>query len=295
MLQLRELPAPHLSKQLLSPVRGSRSRVVFCKTDPHQGLPHWVDTPSWLLNVYYYYYPCTSKCVRARVSDCTHFSSLKSGLSFLMKWPTRTIAAFCLCVLQVVHRDLAARNMLIGLNKDGARLKRFSVKVGDFGLARQLDENGVCHTSPEVGTNRHDHGDLRLALSRCSWPSPTAFAYAGNANQGWFPYIARRHRSTQCLIRTVLLRRCKGLHCLSAAWHVRSVHGRLHVNNGFAASEVTCAISQLRCINLWLPYLRRGGKFSGEVELFCQKGIVFLKVLRKGFPLTKKLSLQCRT
>ena len=48
-------------------------------------------------------------------------------------------------------------------------------------------------------------------------------------------------------------------------------------------------------INLWLLYLRRGGKFSGEVVLFFQKGIVFLKVLRKGSPLTKKLSLQCRT
>ena len=34
--------------------------------------------------------------------------------------------------------------------------------------------------------------------------------------------------------------------CLSAAWHVRSIHGRLHVNNWFAASAVRWAISQLR-------------------------------------------------
>ena len=40
--------------------------------------------------------------------------------------------------------------------------------------------------------------------------------------------------------------RCwKGVHCLSAVWYFRSVHGRLHVNNRFAASAVTCAISQL--------------------------------------------------
>ena len=72
---------------------------------------------------------------------------------------------FCLCVLQVVHRDLAARNMLIGLNKDGARLKRFLVKVGDFGLARQLDEDGVCHTSPDVGTHLHDIKFLKEFLT----------------------------------------------------------------------------------------------------------------------------------
>ena len=38
----------------------------------------------------------------------------------------------------------------------------------------------------------------------------------------------------------------KGLHCLNAVWHVRSVHGRSHVNNRFAASAVMCAISQVR-------------------------------------------------
>ena len=39
-------------------------------------------------------------------------------------------------------------------------------------------------------------------------------------------------------------------HCmrawLSTAWHFRSVHGRLHVNNPFASSAVTCTMSQLR-------------------------------------------------
>ena len=35
----------------------------------------------------------------------------------------------------------------------------------------------------------------------------------------------------------VLLRCWKGVHCLSAAWHFRSVHGWLHVNNRFAASR----------------------------------------------------------
>ena len=33
---------------------------------------------------------------------------------------------------------------------------------------------------------------------------------------------------------------------LSAAWHFRSIHGRLHVNNPFASSAVTCTMSQLR-------------------------------------------------
>ena len=33
---------------------------------------------------------------------------------------------------------------------------------------------------------------------------------------------------------------------LSAAWHFRSVHGRLHVNNPFASTAVTCTMSQLR-------------------------------------------------
>ena len=33
---------------------------------------------------------------------------------------------------------------------------------------------------------------------------------------------------------------------LSASWPFRSVHGRLHVNNRFAASAVRCATSQLR-------------------------------------------------
>ena len=45
----------------------------------------------------------------------------------------------------------------------------------------------------------------------------------------------RRHRPIECLIRAVLLRCSKGLHCLSAAWHIRSVHGRLHVNNRFCS------------------------------------------------------------
>ena len=46
--------------------------------------------------------------------------------------------------------------------------------------------------------------------------------------------------------RRVLLRCWKGVHCLSAAWHFWSVHGRLHVNNRFAASAVKCTISHLR-------------------------------------------------
>ena len=36
------------------------------------------------------------------------------------------------------------------------------------------------------------HVDLKLALSRCSWPSPRAFARADYANQDWFPCIAQR-------------------------------------------------------------------------------------------------------
>ena len=66
-----------------------------------------------------------------------------------------------------------------------------------------------------VSQPRHD--DLKCALSRCSWLSPRAFARAGYVNQDWFPCIARRHRSIECLIRAVLLRCWKGIHCLSAA------------------------------------------------------------------------------
>ena len=43
-----------------------------------------------------------------------------------------------------------------------------------------------------------EHADLSLAFSRCSWPSPRAFARADYANQDWFPCIARRHRSIEC-------------------------------------------------------------------------------------------------
>ena len=87
---------------------------------------------------------------------------------------------------------------------------------------------------------------LTLALSRCSWPYPRAFASAHYANQARFPCIARRHRSIECWIRAVLIRCWKDVHFLSAAWHFRSVHGRLHVNKRFAASAVTCTILQLR-------------------------------------------------
>ena len=83
-------------------------------------------------------------------------------------------------------------------------------------------------------------------VTRCSWPSPRAFARADYANQDWFPCIARRHRSIECWIWAVLIPCWKGVHCLSAAWHFRSVHGRLHVNNPFASSAVTCTMSQLR-------------------------------------------------
>ena len=41
----------------------------------------------------------------------------------------------------------------------------------------------------------------------------------------------------------MLLRCWKGVHCLSAAWHFRSVHGRLLVNNRLAASLVTCNLT----------------------------------------------------
>ena len=69
----------------------------------------------------------------------------------------------------------------------------------------------------------HSHGELRLALPRCSWPSPKPFARAGYVNQGWFPCIARWHRSIECLIRAVLLRCWKGLH-YQANPHVHQQH-----------------------------------------------------------------------
>ena len=54
----------------------------------------------------------------------------------------------------------------------------------------------------------------------------------------------------------MLLRCWKGIHCLSAEWHFWSIQLRLHVNNRFAASAVTCAISPLRTsserkLSLW--------------------------------------------
>ena len=38
-----------------------------------------------------------------------------------------------------------------------------------------------------LGWSTLTHGDLTLALTRCLWPSPRAFARADYANQDWFP------------------------------------------------------------------------------------------------------------
>ena len=84
---------------------------------------------------------------------CVYFHDSLSGSKFIFPFPnssTPTKRAHDPVCSQVVHRDLAARNMLIGHNMDRATEKRFVVKLGDFGLARQLDKDGVCHTSPEV-------------------------------------------------------------------------------------------------------------------------------------------------
>ena len=68
----------------------------------------------------------------------------------------------------------------------------------------------------------------------------------------------------------MLLRCWKGVHCLSAAWPIRSVHGRLHVNNRFAVSAVTCKISQLRTSSkkkLSLSSTRQPFFFNVEITL----------------------------
>ena len=114
---------------------------------------------------------------------------------------------------------------------------------------------------------------------------PKSFACAGYANQGRFPCIARRHRSIECLIRAVLLRCWKGLHCLSAAWHVRSVHGRLHVIKRFAASAVTYAISQLRTSSeRKLSLLETRPPFTVEIGLLfvfsLSNSLIFVSFLR---------------
>ena len=92
----------------------------------------------------------------------------------------------------------------------------------------------------------NSHGDFRSVVSRGSWPSRRAFARADYANHDWFHCIAWQHRCIEGWTLTVPLRCWKGVHCLSAAWHFRSVHSRLHKNNRCAASVVTRAISQLR-------------------------------------------------
>ena len=61
-------------------------------------------------------------------------------------------ASFLVCLflnLQVVHRDVAARNMLVN-HCHGDVNKKFYVKIGDFGLARVVNEQGVFTTTSEV-------------------------------------------------------------------------------------------------------------------------------------------------
>ena len=145
------------------------------------------------------------------------------------------------------------------------------------GCERKSNSNVAQQTLNKI------HADFRLALLRCSWPSPRAFADADYANQAWFPCIAWRHRSIECQIRAVLVQCWKGVHCLSAAWHFRSVHGRLHINKRFAASAVTCTILQLRTSG------EKNNKFVGNKTaiygrnrsvLSLSNSLVFVSVLR---------------
>ena len=73
-------------------------------------------------------------------------------------------------------------------------LKRFSWSTKECATEDQI----LNHYLVNISLLKNWHGDLRLALSRCSWPSPRAFARAGHANQDWFPCIAWWHRSVEC-------------------------------------------------------------------------------------------------
>ena len=49
-------------------------------------------------------------------------------------------------LLQIVHRDLAARNILVSSSAGN----RTIVKISDFGLARQLQDCNIYHSSSKV-------------------------------------------------------------------------------------------------------------------------------------------------
>jgi len=48
---------------------------------------------------------------------------------------------YVLVLSQIVHRDLAARNILVDSSSEGNR--NFVCKIGDFGLARRVEDEGM--------------------------------------------------------------------------------------------------------------------------------------------------------
>ena len=60
--------------------------------------------------------------------------------------------------LDLVHRDLASRNCLLNAEK--------TVKIGDFGMARQMFDNDYYRFSKKVPSSRHAlHMFLRYVLT----------------------------------------------------------------------------------------------------------------------------------
>ena len=102
--------------------------------------------------------------------------------------------------------------------------------------------SGARHgETPRIGGNPKNQPISELDIfSKCQALSR---AVVVNSNMSRWKYLAREGPGSR--LRAVLIRCWKGVHCLSSAWHFRSVPGRLHVNHGLAASPVTCACAQL--------------------------------------------------
>ena len=116
-----------------------------------------------------------------------HVSSTSFSAAHIWRWCTlRGHSQRC-----VYHRDSSFSSWDITLWSQGATFKLWRTTL--------TVQRGLIWFVHYMSTCLYFHGDLRLVLSRCSWPSPRALARADYANQDWFPCIARRrHRSIEC-------------------------------------------------------------------------------------------------